>query len=129
MGHQIYALLCRKITSFPPSEAEVSEKLGTYFLKKWKFFKILPVTYWKKNCDNFFWLSWCIKDSWGTKLMCWFVVKWPVFRLQRGSAKSALAPSVLDLYASAKNFFVHERAMQKPAPKLQIHISTNVLTN
>ena len=27
-----------------------------------------------------------------------FVVKSPVFRLQRGSAKSPLAPSVLDLY-------------------------------
>ena len=30
-----------------------------------------------------------------------YVVKWPVFRLQRGSAKSPLAPSVLDLYGLA----------------------------
>ena len=31
------------------------------------------------------------------RLYC-YIVKWPVFRLQRGSAKSPLAPSVLDLY-------------------------------
>ena len=29
------------------------------------------------------------------------------------------------IVTSADNFFAHERAMQKPAPKLQIHISTN----
>ena len=38
-------------------------------------------------------ISWCIKDLWGTKVMYCYVVKWPVFRLQRGSAKSPLAPS------------------------------------
>ncbi len=30
MGHQSYALLCSKITSFPPSEGEFSEKLGIF---------------------------------------------------------------------------------------------------
>ena len=30
MGHQSYVLLCRKITSFPPSEEEFSEKLGMF---------------------------------------------------------------------------------------------------
>ena len=44
-----------------------------------------------------FWLSWCIKDLWGTKVMFCYAVKWPFFRLHRGSAKSPLAPSVLDL--------------------------------
>ena len=39
------------------------------------------------------WLSWCIKDWWGTKVMYCYVVKWPVFSLQRGSAKSPIAPS------------------------------------
>ena len=39
------------------------------------------------------WLSWCIKDLWGTKVMYCYVVKWPVFSLQRGSAKWPIAPS------------------------------------
>ena len=39
------------------------------------------------------WLSWCIKDLWGTKVMFCYVVKWPGFPLQRGSAKSPIAPS------------------------------------
>ena len=30
MGHQSYVLLCSKITSFPPSEGEFSEKLGIF---------------------------------------------------------------------------------------------------
>ena len=30
LGHQSYALLCSKITSFPPSEGEFSEKLGIF---------------------------------------------------------------------------------------------------
>jgi hypothetical protein len=38
-------------------------------------------------------LSWSIKDLWGTKVMYCYVVKWPVFRLQRGSLKSPIAPS------------------------------------
>ena len=42
---------------------------------------------------NSFRLSWCIKDLRGTKFMYYYVLKWPVFRLQRGSAKSHLAPS------------------------------------
>ena len=36
MGHQNYVLLCSKITSFPPSEGEFSEKLGIF--SKVKFF-------------------------------------------------------------------------------------------
>ena len=28
IGHQSYVLLCSKITSFPPSEGEFSEKVG-----------------------------------------------------------------------------------------------------
>ena len=40
-----------------------------------------------------FWISWCIKDLWGTKVMYFYVVKLAVFRVQRGSAKSPLAPS------------------------------------
>ena len=36
MGHQSYVLLCSKITSFPPSEGEFSEKLGIF--SKVKFF-------------------------------------------------------------------------------------------
>ena len=39
-----------------------------------------------------------LKDLWGTKVMYCYVVKWPVLRLQRGSVKSPLGPSVLDLY-------------------------------
>ena len=39
------------------------------------------------------WLSWCIKDLWGTKVMYCYVVKWPVFSLQRGPAKWPIAPS------------------------------------
>ena len=39
------------------------------------------------------WLSWCIKDLWGTKVMYCYVVKWPVFSLQRGSGKWPIAPS------------------------------------
>jgi hypothetical protein len=31
MGHQSYVLLCNKITTFLPSEGELSEKLGTIF--------------------------------------------------------------------------------------------------
>jgi hypothetical protein len=30
MEHQSYVLLCIKITSFPPSEGEFSEKLGIF---------------------------------------------------------------------------------------------------
>ena len=30
MGHQRYVLLCSKITSFPPSEGEFSEKLEIF---------------------------------------------------------------------------------------------------
>ena len=30
MGHQSYVLICSKITSFPPSEGEFSEKLGIF---------------------------------------------------------------------------------------------------
>jgi hypothetical protein len=30
MGHQSYVLLCSKITSFPPSEGEFSEKFGIF---------------------------------------------------------------------------------------------------
>jgi hypothetical protein len=30
MGHQSYVLLCSKMTSFPPSEGEFSEKLGIF---------------------------------------------------------------------------------------------------
>jgi hypothetical protein len=30
MGHQSYVLLSSKITSFPPSEGEFSEKLGIF---------------------------------------------------------------------------------------------------
>ena len=37
MGHQSYVLLCSKITSFPPSEGEFSEKLGIF--SKVKFFQ------------------------------------------------------------------------------------------
>ena len=49
-----------------------------------------------KNKINFrkkkFWLS-RVKDLLGTKVMYCYVVKWPLFRLQRGSAKSPIAPS------------------------------------
>ena len=45
--------------------------------------------------------TWCIIDLWKTKVMYCYVVKLPVFRLQRGSAESPLAPSVLDLYEQA----------------------------
>ena len=51
---------------------------------------------------NFWGLSWCIKDLRGTKVMYYYVVKWPVFGLQRVSAKSPLAPFVLGLYALCK---------------------------
>ena len=30
MGHQIYVLSCSKMTTFPPSEGEFSEKLGIF---------------------------------------------------------------------------------------------------
>ena len=40
-----------------------------------------------------------------------YVVKWPVFRLERGSAKSPLAPSVLDLYVLSH--FVRESPLMK----------------
>ena len=48
-----------------------------------------------KNYDRkvFFWISWCIKDLWGTKVMYCYVVKLQVFSLQRGSAKPPIAPS------------------------------------
>ena len=41
------------------------------------------------------WLSWCIKDLWGTKVMSFYVVKWPVFSLQRGSSKWPIAISIV----------------------------------
>ena len=41
----------------------------------------------------FFLLSWSVKDLWGTKVMYCYVVKWPVYCLQRSSAKSPIAPS------------------------------------
>ena len=40
---------------------------------------------------------------WGTKVMYCYVVKLPVFRLQRGSVKSPLVPSSQDLLALAYN--------------------------
>ena len=40
IGHQSYVLLCTKITSFPPSEGEFSEKLGIF--SKVNFFQISP---------------------------------------------------------------------------------------
>ena len=48
---------------------------------------------WKLWWEIVFWISWCIKDLLGIKVMYCYVVKWPVFCLQRGSAKSPLAPS------------------------------------
>ena len=40
-----------------------------------------------------------------------YVVKRPVFHLQRGSAKSPLAPSVLDLYAKANQSVQNRSAL------------------
>ena len=59
MGHQSYVLLCSKITSFPPSEGEFSEKLGIF--SKVNIFQNSSCYILKKineNYDNFFfWLS------------------------------------------------------------------------
>ena len=47
------------------------------FFVRWKLWiKIIT--------KNIFWLSWCIKDVWGTKVIYFYVVKWQVFHLQRG---------------------------------------------
>ena len=51
--------------------------------KKWKLCKILPVTYWKK------WMKIMIKND-ALKI---YGAPWSFFHLQRGSAKSPLAPS------------------------------------
>ena len=116
MGHQSYVLLCSKITSFPPSEGEFSEKLG--ISSKWKKFQN-PSCYIlgeiKQNYDKkFFWLSWCIKELWGTKVMYCYVVKWRVFRLQRGSAKTPFAPSSQDLHELAQlKIYVGEAKINK----------------
>ena len=52
------------------------------------FKKIHSVLDWKLWIEiitrNIFWLSWCIKDVWGTKVIYFYVVKWQVFHLQRG---------------------------------------------
>ena len=81
------------------------------FPQKWKFFKILPVTYWKIKMKImikiFFWIPWCIKDLWGTKIMYCYVVKWLVFRLQTRSVKSPLAPSnISSLWLILFKYFV-----------------------
>ena len=68
------------------------------FSQKWKLEKILLIKndghigfiYVRKMLG---WLSWCIKDLWGTKVVYCYVVKWPVFSLQRGSVKWPIPPS------------------------------------
>ena len=55
MGHQSYVLLCSKITSFPPSEGEFSEKFGIF--SKMKIFQNPSCYILEKineNYDNFF---------------------------------------------------------------------------
>jgi hypothetical protein len=59
MGHQSYVLLCSKITSFPPSEGDFSEKLGIF--SKVKFFQNPSCYILEKINENYdikiFWLS------------------------------------------------------------------------
>jgi hypothetical protein len=55
MGHQSYVLFCSKITSFPPSEGEFSEKLGVF--SKGKIFQNPSCCILEKineNYDKFF---------------------------------------------------------------------------
>ena len=71
----------------------------------------------------FFWLSWCIKDLWGIKVMYRYVVKWPVFSLQRGLAKSLLAPSSQDLLALSNKFiFYYHKCFTHHSNKLEIFL-------
>jgi hypothetical protein len=71
MGHQSYVLLCNKITSFPPSEGEFSEKLGIF--SKVTIFQnpscyILEKI--NKNYDNIFFFGYhdALKIYWAPKL-------------------------------------------------------------
>ena len=51
MGHQSYVLLCSKITSFPPSEGEFSEKLGIF--SKVKNLKNISCYIFEKTNENY----------------------------------------------------------------------------
>ena len=59
MGHQSYVLLYSKITRFPPSEGEFSEKLGNF--SKVKFFQNISRYKFEKKNESYytkiFWLS------------------------------------------------------------------------
>ena len=70
MGYQSYVLLCSKITSFQPSEGQFSEKSGIF--SKVKIFQNPSCPMLEKLYENydkiFFWLSWCIRDLWHTKV-------------------------------------------------------------
>ena len=75
MGHQSYVLLCSKITSFPPSEGEFSEKLG--ILSKVKKFQnpscpILETI--NKNNDKNLFFGYDALKIYGAPKLCTFML-------------------------------------------------------
>ena len=101
----MFCYVCSKITSFLPTEGGFSEKLGIF--SKVKFFQNHSCPILEKINENYDYHD--ALKIYGAPKLCTvmyrssYVVKWPIFRLQskvpsllqRGSAKSSLAPSNL----------------------------------